>query len=165
MLKSDERWGALLVYAMYWLSVAYVPWEIFGPLPFHSLLLETGEDLELFWGISFKGLSFFALTAAVSTIQYLLLPILRETGDGAVVSKKHRWRITLSAGIAFSVTLIPLAFLHFVLLPERSPGSLWLFCADCVVQGRFWWGMLLVFFNQLYFGAYMQKFNPDQDIV
>lgn len=163
MMPERNKLAALLVYAIVVLTGAHALLEVIGKLTFTSIQLEPGEDPQLLPWLTFGGLSSVIMAAANVVIVTLLLRLI---GDGAtrgsMLLKGNNWRMSIIQGAAIGASLLPLALLYTVLKPPEIEAYVWLFAADCVMSGRFWWGMLVVFCGQLYQARYLAEFNPDQ---
>jgi hypothetical protein len=162
MTTWTNRLAEWFVFAMFGLTLFYIPFELFGPLQYKSLQIKDTYDPRLLMGLTLSEFGFLLLALAVVGIVLLMLPVIKTKGADGKLVKAFRWRVSVSTLIALLSSALPLAIVYFVIPPAGWEKNGWLFLADLVSQGRFWWGMLMLFFNQLYHHQYMLKFHPER---
>jgi nitrogen fixation/metabolism regulation signal transduction histidine kinase len=159
-MLSSKKLAAVLVYTMLAMTVLYIPFELFGPLQFRSLQIKEDYDPQMFLGLSSGQVGFVFLLAGVALILYLLFRVIRRKNQGGILQRKHRWPLTFSSLIALLTAILPLILVYFVFTPINWSSNGWFFVADLVAQGRFWWGMLMLFCSQIYQRQYTVEYEP-----
>jgi hypothetical protein len=149
---------------MFILTPVYGLFEFLGPLKFYSIQIDGTVDPELLPGLTTNSFSWLFLLPGAVWIPMLLRKIIvdGQQEGGSMLLKDHRWRIILVQILALATSILPLALLYLLFPPESWAPNASLFAADLVMQGRFWWGMVMIVLGQLYLYQYQQKFAPDQ---
>lgn len=162
-MSRSDLFAKYLVYAMFGISLLYLPFELWGPLQFKSLQIERGYDPDTLLGFNTGEFAFAILVFGNSIALKNLFAIIQAGRNGeSMLQKKFKLNVTLAYITAFATTFIPMALWYFMLPPDGWTRSGWLFAADCVLQGRFWWGMIMCALGSLYINQCMQKYHPEQ---